>query len=173
MAKFAQVIECLKNGGTAQRMAWDVNGDKEIMMQIPQRIAKDIVPKMTSVQNHIKPKLSTVGSGEIEYHDQVLIITFTDDGKTPARATYYIPTWEDIMADDWRLSEDADAYKRRMKTEWLELEDKAGKLASFFKSHIFEALSEEKQKLMHEQYDAMIHYSTVLGNRCKLEGIEL
>ena len=117
MAKFAQVIECLKNGGTAQRMAWDVEGDKEIMMQIPQRIAKDIVPKMTSVQDHIKPKLSTVGSGEIEYHDQVLIITFTDDGKTPARATYYIPTWEDIMADDWRLSEDADAYKRRMKTE--------------------------------------------------------
>ena len=60
-----------------------------------------------------------------------------------------------------------------MKTEWLELEDKAGKLASFFKSHIFETLSEEKQKLMHEQYDAMIHYSTVLANRCKLEGIDL
>ena len=43
MAKFAEVIECLKNGGTAQRIAWDVTGDKEIMMQIPQRIAKDIV----------------------------------------------------------------------------------------------------------------------------------
>ena len=112
MAKFKEVIECLKNGGTAQRIAWHVEGDKEIIMQIPQRIAKGIVPKMTSVQDHIKPKLSTVGSGEIEYHDQVLIITFTDDGKTPARATYYIPTWEDIMADDWRLSEDADAYKR-------------------------------------------------------------
>lgn len=99
MAKFSEVIECLKNGGTAQRIAWDVEGDKEIMMQIPQRIAKDIVPKMTSVQNGIKPKLSTVGSGEIEYHDQVIIISFTDDGKTPARATYYIPTWEDIFAD--------------------------------------------------------------------------
>ena len=29
MAKFAEVIECLKNGGTAQRIAWDVNGDKK------------------------------------------------------------------------------------------------------------------------------------------------
>ena len=114
MAKFAEVIECLKNGGTAQRIAWDVNGDKEIMMQIPQRIAKDIVPKMTSVQDIVKPKIGTVGSGEIEYHHQVLIIEFKDDGKTPARATYYIPTWEDIMADDWRLTQPADSYIARM-----------------------------------------------------------
>lgn len=104
MAKFSEVIECLKNGGTAARQSWDVLGDKEIMMQIPQRISKDIVPKMTSLQESIKPKISTVGSGEIEYHDQVIIIEFKDDEKTPARATYYIPTWEDIFADDWRIS---------------------------------------------------------------------
>lgn len=91
MTKFKDVICCIKNGGTARRMSWAEDGDKEIMMQIPQRISKDIVPKMTSVQESIKPKLSTVGSGEIEYHDQVIIITFTDDGMTPARATYYVP----------------------------------------------------------------------------------
>ena len=113
MAKFSEVIEWLKKGRTAQRIAWDVEGDKEIMMQIPQRIAKEIVPKMTSVQNSIKPKLTAVGSGEIEYHDQVIIISFTNDGKTPARATYYIPTWEDIFADDWRLLENAESYKKR------------------------------------------------------------
>jgi len=173
MAKFAQVIECLNNGGTAHRIAWEAEGDKEIMMQIPQRIAKDIVPKMTSVQDHIKTKLLTVGSGEIEYHDQVIIITFTDDGKTPARATYYSPTWEDIFADDWQLSEDADSYKERMRAEAYELEDKLGKLASFFKSHVFETLSEEKQKLMHEQYDAMRKYLDVLSKRCALEDIVL
>ena len=43
MAKFAEVIQCLRHGGTAARQAWDVLGNKEIMMQIPQRIAKDIV----------------------------------------------------------------------------------------------------------------------------------
>lgn len=43
-------------------MSWAEDGDKEIMMQIPQRIGKDIVPKMTSVQESIKPKLSTVDS---------------------------------------------------------------------------------------------------------------
>ncbi len=70
-------------------------------MQIPQCIAKDVVPKMTSLPASIKPKISTVGSGEISYHDQVIMITFTDDGKTPASATYYIPSWEDILAEDW------------------------------------------------------------------------
>ena len=173
MAKFAEVIECLKNGGTAQRIAWDVNGDKEIMMQIPQRIAKDIVPKMTSVQNSIKPKLSTVGSGEIEYHHQVIIIEFKDDEKTPARATYYIPTWEDIMADDWRLSEDADAYKRRMKAEHYELNERANKLSSFFQTAIFGNLPDEKKELMRQQHEVMRKYLDVLGKRCALEGIVL
>lgn len=99
---FSAVIECLKKGGSAARASW--TGNKEIVMQIPQCIAKDIVPKMTSLPASIKPKIETVGSGEISYHDQVLMIAFTDDGKTPASATYYIPTWEDIMAEDWRCT---------------------------------------------------------------------
>lgn len=77
-------------------------------MQIPQCIAKDVVPKMTSLPAAIKPKISTVGSGEISYHDQVIMITFTDDGKTPASATYYIPSWEDILAEDWSCITPAD-----------------------------------------------------------------
>ena len=71
-------------------------------------IAKDVVPKMTSLPAAIKPKISTVGSGEISYHDQVIMITFTDDGKTPASATYYIPSWEDILAEDWSCITPAD-----------------------------------------------------------------
>jgi len=169
MAKFAEVIECLKNGGTAQRMAWDVNGDKEIMMQIPQRIAKDIVPKMTSVQDIVKPKISTVGSGEIEYHHQVLIIEFKDDEKTPARATYYIPTWEDIMADDWRLTQGADSYVGRMVNECEELKDKIEKLNMFFSTPIFKGLPDRKKVLMESQYSLMIEYVEVLEERIKLE----
>ena len=99
MAKFAQVIECLNKGGSAWRAEWNAKGEnKEIVKQIPQTISKDVVPKMTSLPSSIKPKVSTVGNGEISYHDQVLQISFTDDGKT-----YYIPTWEDIFAEDWGL----------------------------------------------------------------------
>lgn len=99
MNNFAKVIECLNRGGHASRMGWNEN--RAIVKQIPQCINKDIVPKMTSLPDSIKPKIETVGNGKISYHDQVLIITFTDDGNTPATATYYIPTWEDIFAEDW------------------------------------------------------------------------
>ena len=103
---FPAVIECLKKGGHASRSTWHDN--QEIVMQIPQCIAKDVVPKMTSLPAAIKPKISTVGSGEISYHDQVIMITFTDDSKTPASATYYIPSWEDILAEDWSCITPAD-----------------------------------------------------------------
>lgn len=169
MAKFAEVIQCLRHGGTAARQAWDVNGNKEIMMQIPQRIAKDIVPKMTSVQEIIKPKINTVGSGEIEYHDQVIIIEFVDDEKTPARATYYIPTWEDIFAEDWRLMQTADSYIARMEDEIAEIEDRACKLKGFFNTDIFAYMPDNKKELMYEQYDAMILYSTKVAQRLELE----
>jgi hypothetical protein len=169
MAKFAEVIECLKNGGTAARQAWDVRGDMEVMMQIPQRISKDIVPKMTSVQEHIKPKINTVGSGEIEYHDQVIIITFVDDEKTPARATYYFPTWEDIFADDWRLSEPYDAYKHHMTAESEQLNGEIDDLKQFFRSPLFESLPEENQLLMKRQCEAMGTYYDILQERIKLE----
>ena len=169
MAKFAEVIQCLRHGGTAARQAWDVLGNKEIMMQIPQRIAKDIVPKMTSVQESVKPKINTVGSGEIEYHDQVIIIEFVDDEKTPARATYYIPTWEDIMADDWRMTQPADSYIARMVNEREELNDKAEKLNKFFSSTIFNGLPDNKKVLMERQYKLMAEYVEVLDERIKLE----
>ena len=106
MAKFQDVIECLKKGGSARRISWTDN--REIIHQIPQCISKDIVPKMTSLPASIKPKISTVGSGEISYHDQVIVITFVDDEKTPASATYFIPTWEDIFAEDWSCLTPAD-----------------------------------------------------------------
>ena len=122
-----------------------------------------------SFEDIVKPKIGTVGSGEIEYHHQVLIIEFKDDGKTPARATYYIPTWEDIFADDWRLTQTADSFVLRMEDEIAEVEERAGKLCAFFKSPIFEKLSDKKKELMHEQYDAMILYSTKVGQRLELE----
>ena len=91
------------------------------------------------------------------------------DEKTPARATYYIPTWEDIFADDWRLTQPADSFVLRMEDEIAEVEERAGKLCAFFKSPIFEGLSDKKKELMHEQYDAMILYSTKVGQRLELE----
>ena len=99
--KFAEIIEGLKNGSVYQRNAW--SGNKVIMMQIPATIPADVVPKMTSVQLSLKEMLSTIGSGAISNHDQVIIVDMVDDKEVDAKATYYVPTWEDIFADDWRV----------------------------------------------------------------------
>lgn len=99
--KFAEIIDGLKEGHIYQRNAW--SGNKAVMMQIPATIPADVVPRMTSLQKSLKGYLSTVGSGAISYHDQVIIVDMIDDPAVDASATYYIPTWEDIFADDWRV----------------------------------------------------------------------
>lgn len=101
--KFSEILDGLKNGlpYTRQNDAWY---GKFIVRQIPQVVPKEVVPKMTSLPDVVKQKISTVGKdperiGTISYHDQVLIVTCYDYADTSA--TSYIPTWEDLFAEDW------------------------------------------------------------------------
>lgn len=169
MAKFKDVISCLKNGGSATRKAWS-DKNIEVMMQIPQRIAKEIVPKMTSVQECIKPKLSTVGSGELEYHDQVLIITFVDDEKTPARATYYVPSWEDIFAEDWTIHNSIDSHIKCLIEDANETALHHDELLDFAKTGIYERhISAEKKEVIKKEIAALATLYDVLVERYNLE----
>ncbi|MBQ5979388.1 MAG: hypothetical protein IJL58_05160 [Bacteroidales bacterium] len=101
--KFSEILDGLKEGRpyTRSNDAW---WGKFIVKQIPQVVPKEVVPKMTSLPDVIKPMISTVGNdpekiGSISFHDQVLIITCNDYADTSA--TSYIPTWEDLFAEDW------------------------------------------------------------------------
>lgn len=100
--KFSEIIDGLKEGRTFTRQN-DAFYGKCIVCQIPQTVPAEVVPRMTSLPEHIKQRISTVGlqgtEGTISYHDQVLIVTLNDSER--CSATYYIPTWEDIFADDW------------------------------------------------------------------------
>lgn len=98
---FSDVLPQLKAGACCSRTAEVFWHDKYIVMQVPSRISKDIVPKMTSLNDSAKARIGTVGSGDIHYENQVLLLQFKDDGTTPTRATYYQPTWDDILAEDW------------------------------------------------------------------------
>lgn len=105
--KFKFIIDSIQEGKTVRRSCWGLNSF--IVKQIPQTISPDIVPKMTSLpsmaKEHIHESIidsTEPGGGSISYHDQVIIITInpiTGD----ADATYYIPTWEDIFAEDWQI----------------------------------------------------------------------
>lgn len=101
--KFEEILPMLKAGSTCTRTSEPYWHDKYIVMQVPANIPKEIVPKMTSLTDSAKMRVGTIGSGEIHYENQVLLLQFKDDGVTPTRATYYMPTWDDILAEDWEV----------------------------------------------------------------------
>lgn len=102
--KFSEIIDGLKEGRCATRFSSDAFLGKMIVMQIPQIVPASVVPKMSSLPEYAKARISTIGLhdetlGTIQYHDQVLIVTCNDSERVSA--TSYTPTWEDIFAEDW------------------------------------------------------------------------
>lgn len=93
--KFSEIIEPLNKGELLAREAWA--GGTCIVKQIPQTVAAEFVPRMNSLPTEAKKALT----GELTYHDQVLQLRIGNYGKK-TNATYYIPSWEDIFAEDWR-----------------------------------------------------------------------
>ena len=96
---FAEVIERLKTGQNFTRIHSPLLNGKFITMQIPADITTDVIPKMQSLNDSAKAILGTVGDCQIHYRNRVLMVNKVD-GKENI-STYYIPTWEDIFADDW------------------------------------------------------------------------
>lgn len=96
---FVEVIEGLKSGQNFTRAYSPVFNGKFITMQIPADIPTDVIPKMTSLNDRAKAILETVGDCQIHYRNQVLMVNIV--GGKENIATYYMPTWEDIFADDW------------------------------------------------------------------------
>ncbi len=97
--KFSEIISGLLEGQCFRRKHWK---NKVIVRQVPSTVPKEVVPKMTSLPPDIKSVLSMFkDSCSISYHDQVIILSNVDDSENEVTATYYIPTWEDIFANDW------------------------------------------------------------------------
>lgn len=98
--KFAEVIEGLQQGHIYSRSSWD--GKKFISLQIPADIPSDIIPNMTSLCMEAKQILLRHGDRMIHYRNQVLLVTLSPVTSQNI-ATYYVPSWTDIFADDWLL----------------------------------------------------------------------
>ena len=96
---FAEVIEGLKNGQNFTRISSPALHGKFITMRILADIPIDVIPTTTRLNDNTKAILGTVGDCQIHYRKQVLMVNNIDGEENIA--TYYIPTWEDIFADDW------------------------------------------------------------------------
>lgn len=97
--KFTDVINGLPKGSNYTRFKAPHFRGKFITMQIPADIPTEVIPKMKSLDDGAKAILGTVGDCQIHYRNQVLMVNHVDGEENIA--TYYIPTWEDIFADDW------------------------------------------------------------------------
>jgi uncharacterized protein len=56
-------------------------------------------------------------------------------------------------------------HQQRVFEEKKELDEKSGKLNTFFNTAIFDKLSSEEQDRLHRQYEFMVRYSAVLNER--------
>jgi hypothetical protein len=56
-------------------------------------------------------------------------------------------------------------HQQRVVDEKTELDEKSSKLNAFFNTAVFDKLSSEEQDRMHRQYELMVQYSAVLGER--------
>ena len=100
--KFSEIIDRLNDGEMFLRYSSPAWAGKFIVKQIPQTVPAEVVPRMTSLPDYTKAVIGTMGDGSISYHDQVLLVE-ANNGCPKSHATYYIPTWEDIFADDWQV----------------------------------------------------------------------
>lgn len=96
--KFSEVISGLKQGHSYARTEWC---REFITLQISADIPGDVIPEMTSLRNDAKKLLLQNGDSMIHYRNQVLRVSLGIRSDIGNVATYYVPTWTDIFAEDW------------------------------------------------------------------------
>lgn len=97
---FKEVIDLLEQGKAVARKSW--GGNIFAVKQIESIIPSHVIPNMTSLSNDTKTLLAQKENRSIHYINQCLIIILDEN---EARATYYMPTWDDIFATDWYVVE--------------------------------------------------------------------
>lgn len=96
LMSFDVIISALKNGFAVRRDAWENN--KIVFLQVPAQITgQDSVLRMKSIPAQVKPLIIN-GNGNIAYGNQCIVYDIFS-----GEATYWTPSIEDIMAEDWLI----------------------------------------------------------------------
>lgn len=95
---FGKAIEHVKTRSyIARRANWD--DDVFIFAQVPADINEETIPKMQSLPEVVKREITEAGITSLSYQNQICKF---DNGDI----TYYIPTSNEIFADDWETKSD-------------------------------------------------------------------
>ena len=90
---FGDAIAAMKEGKCVARRAWNYAG-VFVFKQVPSAIKPEIVERMTSLPDSVKEILIDRGEGP-NYVNQMAIVD------TDSSVDSWLPTAEDIFADDW------------------------------------------------------------------------
>lgn len=94
---FSDALDALKNGLCIRRASWHCN--KFAVKQVNADIPNNVIPTMQSLPQEAKKLLRTKN---LEYRNQCLMVTLLE---STAKATNYVPNWNDIFSDDWMIVE--------------------------------------------------------------------
>lgn len=97
--KFDEVLEALRNGERLVNSRLSFRRSF-ICRQVPQRVDKTIIPKMSSLPEPVKDFLKD--GFDICFHDQVLLFEWSPIHEAYI-VTSYIPTWCDIFDETWTI----------------------------------------------------------------------
>lgn len=93
---FSVAIKFLSAGGAIRRSCWN-RTEEFIVKQIPSHVSGDIIPKIQSLPKIAKNILISKENPYISYNNQILIIN------KYGNATTWIPSTNDLFAEDWEL----------------------------------------------------------------------
>ena len=98
LLKFEEVLKAFKQGKPISRQS---KSEEYLFIykQIPAKIDVSIVPAMTSVPDEVKEVMKKLEKG---FHYKNQAVQVDKDGNV----TYWIPTVEDLLAEDWYILED-------------------------------------------------------------------
>ncbi len=103
--EFSKIIENLKNGDCVYRKSWVGSEKLFVFKQLPSMILGEIVPKMTSLPDHVKKQFLSTFEDErlqissIYYSNQLAVVGLSN------KIDSYSVSADDIFADDWEVYE--------------------------------------------------------------------
>lgn len=99
--KFEEVLPALRNGERLTNASLSKFGGY-IVRQIPQSVAADVIPKMTSLPDSAKDAIMR-GGGDLRFFDQVLVV-YRDYMAEGYKATSWAPSCFDLFREDWTIA---------------------------------------------------------------------
>lgn len=105
--KFSEILLPLRGGAVLKRQSWSRLAEEDyyekmIMIALPQYESPSILLSRITTPNAQK-LVESFEYDEAELRQDVIAVLCPIANNVPLRIEHYVPTWNDIFADDWEV----------------------------------------------------------------------